>query len=1157
MNRTLLLFFFSSLFALAAFAQVGVQVVVDSGTATSDCGDPFGGAPDPLFAVEVEAGGFSFYPEELGCYNTLPDTVYQANYPCLTALPPTVEVCLRVTENDAFFPPPISCDIVESCTETICDNFVIPMAGSSASYTLALDVPGSSSGSVSFTVETAAAPFPDNDLICNAVDLGILTYGDTLGDMTIGNYANICATNIGEPNPQDLGYYFINEQGVWFRFNTGPNPSGQFVVQVQSDPNNVGNPLDLEMGVFITDNGACDGNLVPLSGFNFINEDDFHDFRMPCPLPNTDYYILVDGAFQDGDYGGIFGLQVWDVGVPEGGDLRCDAMDLGTVPEGGSVGTNGQLSNFCADDVQDPFLPTFVSQHSVWFSFVAPPSGHVIIEGVSDTIKQPIGVQLALYRSFNNTCTGFFSYVTSQFTEADLDETMEVTCLYPGRTYFILVDGSGSASRGVFELTVTDAGDITPVTDQELTLCAGESITVGPNTYTSSGVYADTLQVFQGCDSIVNTNLTVLEELVLTVEQTQPAIGEDGMDGMAIASAVGGLGDYTFTWCTGETGTMATMLVAGEECCVQVTDEHGCTDEVCFTVEFTTAIIPIFQNDSLACNGDIDGLITFTAQNGVPPYDYTWTNGAGTLSGNGQIVTEGGAADIPNLPADIYTISLNDNFFDTTFNVQVWEPEQLLIELMDVEDASCFEFCDGSISTMVSGGTAPYTYSWTGSASANEQADQLCAGNYQLLVRDANGCEATLNTNVDQPMEFIATASQVQEVSCFGGADGIAQVTDNGNSVAWNWSSGSATQVADQLDAGIYEVEVINGDGCRDTTSVEIIEPTAPLEVVIIELESISCFDAADGVLGTDISGPFASLTYNWSNNATQPTINNLDVGNYTLVLTNEKGCEATANYTLSQPTAILAETFAVDINCVDGPNAGVITVENVAGGTPSYSYSIGGQSFGTTPLFEGLEAGAYEVVVRDAEGCELELPTTIQPPPEIVVELSGETEIKLGDEIILNAITNSQNAVYTWSHADSLSGALAMVRPTESLLYEVSVLDSVTLCSASDILRVFVDKRRDLFVPNIFSPNEDGTNDRFTIYGGNDVVNIRSLRVFSRGGQLVYEQENLMPGDLSMGWDGTMNGEPMNPGVFVYFTEVEFFDGQVELFKGDVVLMR
>ncbi|MEL6971446.1 MAG: gliding motility-associated C-terminal domain-containing protein [Bacteroidota bacterium] len=1158
MNRTLLLALLIALFTVTSYAQIEVQVVVNSGTASSDCSDPFGGTPDPLFAVAVEGGDYSYYPEDAGCFNALPHTPYQANFSCPSDLPMTVEVCLQVFDNDAFFPPPLSCDIVPDCQEILCNDFVVPPPGSSADYNLMIDMPGTSSGSVDFTIETAPSTFPDNDLICNAVDLGTLVYGDTLGDMTIGNYSNACATNTGEPNPQDLGYYFTNEQGVWFRFNTGPNPSGQFVVEALSDPEGTGDPIDLELGVFLTDNGACDGNLVPLTGFNFNNTNsDFHDFRLPCPLPNTDYYILIDGTNQAGDFGGIFGLQVWDVGVPEGGDLRCDVIDLGLVPEGGAVSTMGQYANFCATDIQDPFLPTFVSQHSVWFSFIAPPSGHVIIEGISDTIKQPLGVQLALYRSFNNTCTGFFSFVTAQFTPEDLDEVMEVTCLFPGRPYFILVDGSGSASRGIFELSVTDAGDITPITDQDLTICAGETITVGPSTYNTSGVYADTLQVFQGCDSIVNTTLTVLEDLVLTVEQTQPAIGADGTNGIAVASAEGGLGDYTFTWCTGETGTMSNMLVAGEECCVQVVDENGCMDEVCFTVEFTTAIIPTFQNDTLACNGDTDGVITFSIENGVPPYDYTWTNSAGTLSGGGQIVTEAGTADIPNLPADSYTITANDNFFDTMFTVLVVEPELLFIELQAVVDASCFSFCDGSISTSVSGGTPPYTYVWTGSSSTTEMADQLCAGAYQLLVRDANDCEATLDVNVDQPAEFIVTASMVQEVSCFGGMDGIAQVTDNGNSVGWEWSSGSMSQVADNLLAGTYEVIVQNGDGCLDTTTVNITEPNEPLGVSIAELTPISCFGAADGVLVAAPTGPFASLSYDWSTGGMQNTVNSLDVGTYTLLITNEKGCEATANYTLDQPSTIMAETFAVDINCVDGPNAGAITVENVDGGTPGYTYGLQDQNFGQVPLFEGLTAGSYSVVIRDAAGCELLIPTTILPPPDITVELSGEDEVKLGDEVILRAITNSQNPLFTWSHADTLVGDVALLRPTETLLYEVTVLDTVTLCSTKDIFRIFVDQRRQLHVPNVFSPNGDGSNDSFTIFAGNDVVNIRTLRVFSRGGQLVFENENLFPGDLSMGWDGSFNGELLNPGVFVFFAEVEFFDGKVELFQGDVTLIR
>ena len=563
------------------------------------------------------------------------------------------------------------------------------------------------------------------------------------------------------------------------------------------------------------------------------------------------------------------------------------------------------------------------------------------------------------------------------------------------------------------------------------------------------------------------------------------------------------------------------------------------------------------MNDTLLCNGDTNGLITFSASNGVLPYDYAWTNALGTLSGSGQILTEGGSADLPDLPAGSYDITVNDNFFDTTFTVLVVQPDELLIELQDATDASCFAFCDGSLNTLVSGGTTPYTYSWTNGVSNTELATQLCAGAYQLEVTDANGCVAILNANIDQPSEFIATASMVQEVSCFAGDDGVAQVVDNGNSVAWNWSSGSMTQIANQLAAGTYTVEVTNGDGCRDTTTVAITEPLAPLTVAITELVPISCFDSQDGQLGALVNGPFATLAYNWSNAATSQNISNLDIGTYSILVTNEKGCEATASYTLDQPTEIVAESFAVDINCVDGPNAGIITVENVAGGTPGYSYSIDGVNFSPVPLFEGLMAGTYDVVVRDAAGCELPLLTNIFPPPPISVALQGDSIVKLGDELTLVAQSSSLDVLYSWSHADTLSGNTALLRPQESFVYQVSVFDTLTLCSATDFLRVFVDSKPRIFVPNIFSPNGDGSNDTFIPFAGNDVVNFKSLRIFDRYGQLLYEENDILPGDTTRGWEGTFRGETLNPGVFVYFMEVEFFDGRVEIVKGDVTLMR
>jgi len=1157
MNRNLLMVLLCIQVAVG-MSQIGVQVVVQNGSASSECTDPFGGAPDPLFAVSVEGGNFSFYPAESGCYNTLPDTVFQANFACSLLVPVTVELCLRVTENDAFFQPPLGCDIVESCTQTICDNFVVPPFGTTVDYTLSIAAPGSSSGTVNFSLQTGGFAFPDNDFICNAVDLGVLPYGDTLGNMTQGIYANLCATDLNEPNPMDLGYYFTNQAGVWFRFNTGPAPSGLFVVQALSDPNMVGAPIDIELGVFVTDNGACDGNLVPVINYNFTSTGFDNEFRLPCPVPNTDYYILIDGANNNGDFRGIFGLQVWDVGVVEGGDLRCEFMNLGTVPEGGSVSTPQPVANYCATDVQDPFLPTFVSQHSVWFSFVAPPSGHVLIEGFStDSINVPIGVQLALYRSFNNTCSSFYSYVTSQYTPEDLTESMEVTCLFPGRPYFILVDGSGNAAQGVFELTVTDAGDITPVTDQTITLCAGENLRVGPNTYTATGMYFDTLQVFQGCDSIVNTNLTVLEEVVLTVEQDQVAIGLGGANGIATAIVTGGGGAYTYAWCNGETTPRATALVGGDLCCVTVTDSNGCTDEVCFVVEYTTAIIPTFANDTLLCNGNTDGVITFSAINGIPPYTYTWQNQQGSLSGNGQIAAEGGSVDLPGLPAGAYSILINDNFFDTLFTVLVVEPEELRINLQDMANASCFQFCDGSIATEVTGGTLPYTYAWSGGGGTAALAENLCAGNYQLSVTDANGCTALLAANVDQPPAFVATAAVVQEVSCFAGSDGQAQVTDNGNAVAWNWSNGATAPLAAGLPTGAYAVTVTNSDGCRDTAVVVVPQPLAPLQVNIAEAAPISCFDARDGQLAAAVSGPFANLTYAWNSGQQTSSIGGLDVGAYALTVSNEKGCEALAAYLLDQPTAVQAETFATDINCVDGPSAGVITVENVSGGTPGYTFSANGQQFGEVPLFEDLTAGTYPVVVRDAAGCELLLTTSILPPPDIAVELGDDFDLLLGNEATLRANTNSLDALFTWSHTDTLRSDKATIRPRETTRYVVVVRDTLTQCTAEDAIRVFVDQNPRLYVPNVFSPNNDGSNDTFLPLGGTDLVLIRTLRIFSRGGQLVYEQNDIAPNNLARGWDGTFRGELLNPGVFVYAAEMEFYDGRVAVIGGDVVLMR
>lgn len=1159
MNR-ILLSAITFLFCLfTATSQVLVQVRMDSGMATTICDDGLlGGDPDPIFAAGVNGGTFSYYPAIGECFNTLPDTIFSENYACPADVPIDLEVCMRVSENDGVVIPPFFCGITENCVEVLCQDFVIPPVGQTASYQLMIDSPTSTSGEINFTVTTEGFGVATNDLICDALDLGTLVRGDTIGDMTIGQYSNICATDIGDPDPQALGAYFNNQAGVWFRFNTGPNPSGLLVVEALSDPENTGDPINLEMELFLSNDGSCSGNLQRLDDFQLDNNGFDHELRIPCVLPNTNYYIWVDGAPENGDPRGVFGLQLWDLGVTEGGDGRCDFMDLGIVPVDGSVSTPEPIANFCAGDLGDPFLPTFVSQHSVWFSFTAPPSGHVLIEAVSDTVRAPIGLQLAVYRTFNGSCTSFYSFVDGQFTGEDLDETMELTCLFPGDPYYILVDGSGSAARGAFTMTVSDAGDITPITNQDTTLCFGESLDVGNSTYTTSGMYSDTIVVFRGCDSIVNTNLTVLEELVLTVEQTQVAIGENGQDGIGMASATGGAGNYTYSWCTGETGAMATQLPAGQNCCVTVTDERDCTTEVCFEVAFATAILPTYANDTLACFGDSNGQLEIIVESGLAPYDYTWTNGQGTLSGDGQIQEEGDTLQISDLPTGAYEIMLRDAFFDTTFTVLVVEPAELIIDIDAVNNTSCFGVCDGDISTTISGGTPPYTHVWsTAGLGDSPNVNGLCAGSYTLEVTDANSCRATMRMNVEEPTEFIATAAEAKPVSCFEGSDGVANVTTNGTPIAWMWSSGATSAQATDLMATSYTVTVTNTDGCLDTTDVNISQPVGPLTAFIQEVTPISCFGAADGALQAFGTGPFEQLSWDWSNGQETEQVSSLDIGDYEVTVTNENGCEATAAFTVAQPDELTAETFPTDINCIDGPNAGSISIESVTGGTAPYNFVLDDEFTTNAPIFDGLTEGRYEVTVIDAMDCAISIPTIIMPPPPINVILSGEPEIDLGDSVVLTATPTSQTVLLNWSVPGVGSQRDIGIRPQFSDTYSVTVIDTVTLCQATDELTVVVDRTPRVYVPNIFSPNDDGANDEFYIQGGTDIVNIRSLRIFGRQGQLIYEQENLLPNSSADAWDGYFRGKPLNPDVFVYVAELEFFDGRLEIVRGDVTLVR
>ena len=1155
MKRLLLLCLCFGFFNL--YGQVTVEITIDGATTNTTCDDTFSG-PDILYQVNIENQGEITYPEEGACFTAVPNVQYSETYGCPFDVPAQVEVCFSVFENDPLIP--FGCFIDASCLETICGNFPIPPVGGSFPFVLSIPT-GASTGELNFTISTTGPP--DNDLPCGAIDLGLLNRGDTLGDMSQGIYNNLCGTDQNEPDPQDEGANFSNTNGVWYTVTTGNDIGTLLLIQGMGNPENTADNMDLQLAIYQSDNGQCDGNLELLVAFNpnFTND---ALFQLSCPQPNTTYYILADGAFSintPGSEDGPFGMQFINVDVDDAGDFRCDAVDLGAIPLDGQVDTT--MANACSTAGGDPFNPDFTTNSSVWFEFQAPPTGHVLIEAFTDQLIDSLDLQLALYRSNNGQCNGNFAYVASAYDDDTRDESMQVSCLFPGETYFLMLNGSLVDRRGIFDLIISDAGDITPVTQLDsVVICDGDSFSVGSSTYFDPGSYSDTIQLFQGCDSIVNTTLYVLPPISVTVNQIEPAIGEDGADGIANVTAIGGTNsNYTYTWCDGQTGMTNSNLVAGSTCCVTVTDDFGCVGDTCFTVEFITGIIPTFAADTLDCNGDEDGTITFSVMNGQAPYSYNWQNEDDSINGTGGISAENEEVVLPDLPAGNYTITVFDEYFDTTFIVQILEPSPLVIVSTTEQNASCFGECDGALSVLPIGGVGGYQYAWSNNATT-DAIDGLCAQDYSVTITDANGCEVDTMLNVVEPEEFIATVLENTPVACFGDSTGTISVETNGTPTDYLWNTGDVTATVSGLSAGMYSVDVINIDGCTTSATGTLTEPSGPVSVSISLVESISCIDGADGILMANPAGPGSIFNASWSTGASGEQADGLSAGEYMVTISNENGCEASASFLLDEPNRIQATTSTIDITCTSGENGGQIQFDTTFGGTPPYEYSLDGVIYSPSPVLTGLIAGTYELSILDAEGCEETFNASILPPPDFMVNLGQEEDdINLGDSILLTAQSNSLNAIYNWKLPDNIDIGFGeqsiLVSPSVSSTYFVEAIDTLTNCVSSDFILIRVNKDRRVYIPNAFSPNEDGKNDTFYIHADNAIANIKTLRIFSRTGNLVFEAENFAANDINTAWDGTFRGEELDPAVFVYVAEIEFVDGLVEIFKGDVILVK
>ncbi|WP_273444807.1 gliding motility-associated C-terminal domain-containing protein [Neolewinella agarilytica] len=454
------------------------------------------------------------------------------------------------------------------------------------------------------------------------------------------------------------------------------------------------------------------------------------------------------------------------------------------------------------------------------------------------------------------------------------------------------------------------------------------------------------------------------------------------------------------------------------------------------------------------------------------------------------------------------------------------------------------------------------------------------AGTYLLTVRNTvNGCQATDSVIVQRdaaPPQLSFLPPDL--LTCTRTSVDIVASLDEPNAdeflLFWTDDSGNFLQGGSTLTPtvtapGRYRLTASNrSTGCRAVLSVRVNRNVTPPAVSAGPDIDLGC-ERKPMELSAEATG-LGPFTYAWTTadgriirdeNSARPLSDG--PGTYTVTVTDQgNGCVGGDTVVTIQD---LPETFAfsqVPPDC--RVPTGTVVFESVSGGTAPFLYSVnGGASFQSDTLATGLESGDYRLVVQDAKGCEIRQQTNIPFPPELDVFLDARAFISLGDSFRLNTVTNfadSAFAIVNWTPTTALSCEDCLrpnASPSETTIYTLSV-ETTDGCRASDQLELIVDRSLNVYFPTAFSPDGDGVNDRWVPFANSTLVrNIPSLRIYDRWGNAVFFAENLAPNDAASGWDGTLRGKGMNPAVFVFTTEIEFVDGRVEVFEGEIVLVR
>ena len=612
----------------------------------------------------------------------------------------------------------------------------------------------------------------------------------------------------------------------------------------------------------------------------------------------------------------------------------------------------------------------------------------------------------------------------------------------------------------------------------------------------------------------------------------------------------------------------------------------GCisTDEVEIFQDGNIPVVTVGPANPLTC--DSISVTLFAGTDLMTPVEYTWTGpGITSLNENDQNPI----------------VSVEGEYFVTIFNPSnncISTPE--LVTVIDNSESPQIDLivplelldCDTDgllVDASGSQGVGELSFTWTDSS--NEIISMASAfeitepGDYQLLVTNTEtGCTALetfiIEQDLTEPIPMIATPGIIDCINPSVIVSGSSQ--SSGTDPLFNWFDEAGNLLLSDnanlpvTTEGVFTLEVINQENqCSATAEITVIaDQEAPL-INIVTPEMFDC-TISEITLSAEGSAVGGNIIYEWQNASNEIIGTDLlveisEIGDYELIVTDtENGCTSQQIVEVENDGEEIETALIItEPSVCFGEDNGLIVFSEVIGGTAPFNYSIGEEVLTPQNAFFNLTPGVYELMIEDALGCEYETEVTVTEPDQIglSIDLNLETDESLffGDSLILSAdpfLPGTEIDTFFWDQPelircedeDCFEGVVNNLFDPTSF---TGTLIDTSGCRVSTTVAITIEKVREIFIPNSFSPNGDGINDIFFINGGRGIAQVNSFQVFNRWGEVVFSDTNFQPNDPDRGWNGIFRGQSVNPAVFVYVAEIAFVDGFEELYSGDVTVVK